>query len=418
MNRIIFFPFLLFLSGCASARMADFASDQAFFEGRFEDAVQTLSQGLAEQGEEGRDELLYLLDLGLVLHTQGNFEESNHYFLKADQVAEIKDYTSLSTEAGTLLTTDQIRQYPGEDFEKILINTYLAMNYALLGDFENALVEVRRVHHKLNRMINEGQRNYQQNAFARYLSAIFYEIQGNPNEAYIDYRFVQKLEPSFPGLGLDLWRTAWRAGLREKLAEIDREFHLNSEDHRIAKRLASGQGQGEIVVLYENGISPIKRPHPNFYQIPIFYPRFNPVSQGRILLNGLEVGRTARLHSIEMAAIENLDEKYAGLIARKLAGIVVKETLGEQIAKKTDDPLMGLIAKLVMYVSDQADLRSWNLLPRDLQLARFAVSPGRYEVALLPEGASGSHVPWANLRTQWVDVHAGKKVFVNFRYVP
>lgn len=391
--------------------MADHAPDVAFQGRRYDEAVQKLTQGLQEQGEDGRDQLLYLLDLGLVLHTQGKYQESNEYFLKADQVAEIKDYTSLSTEGATLLTTDQIRQYKGEDFEKVLINTYLAMNYALLGDYENALVEARRVNRKLDRMVNEGQRKYKQNAFARYLSAVLYEVQGHPNDAYIDYQSVHDLEPSFPGLGLDLWRTAWVAGLHEKLAKIDRDFHLTREDHKKAKRGAPGTQHGEIIVFYENGISPVKVPHPYFPEIPVFSARYNPIFDAQVNLNGHEAGQTSILHSIQRTAIENLDEKYAGMIARKFAGIVAKEVVGDQIAERTHDPLLGFIAKVIMYVSDQADLRSWNFLPKDLQVARLVVEPGVYDVSLkLKLGES--------LPSRTVQVEAGKKVFVNFRYIP
>lgn len=394
--------------------MADTISDRAFREGRYSEAIERLSQGLAEEGENGRDQLLYLMDLGLVLHTQGRYEESNQFLLQADKIAEIKDYTSLSTEAGTFLTTDQIRQYQGEDFEKVLINTYLAMNYALMGDYENALVEARRVNRKLYLMTSEGKHKYKQNAFARYLSAILYEAQGSPNDAYIDYQYVRELEPSFPGLALDLWRTASMAGLREEQNRLSREFHLTAEDHRNAKLASPQSGQGEIIVLYENGISPIKRPHPHFHEIPIFYPRFNPVLDAEIKLNGKRVARTNELHNIERTAIENLDEKYGLLIARKLAGVVAKEALGDQIARKTQDPLLGLIAKIIMYASDQADLRSWNLLPRDLQIARLVVNPGIYEVSVLPRGTISSE----EFHLKKVEVQAGKKVFVNFRYMP
>jgi hypothetical protein len=95
------------------------------------------------------------------------------------------------TEAGTLLTSENIKDYKGEDFENCLINTYLAMNYALMGDVENALVEARRVNHKLQLMITDGQRKYKQNAFASYLSAILYETDGDyGNEHRLSARYL------------------------------------------------------------------------------------------------------------------------------------------------------------------------------------------------------------------------------------
>lgn len=399
------------LCGCASARMSDHVSSRLFREGNYDEASVRLAEGLAAQGENGRDLLLYLLDLGLVYHSAGKYEESNRLFLRADQIAEIKDYTSLSTEGATLLTSDNIKDYQGEDFEKVLINTYLAMNYALLGDVENALVEARRVNRKLHMMITEGQRNYKQNAFARYLSAVLYEAEGNFNDAYLDYKSAWELEPSFPGIGRDLWRTAHKSGLRDQRERWENEFSLTREDREEALKPLPKNGKGEIIVLYENGISPVKRPNPQFTQVPRFYPRRNPVARARVEVDGREAGETAVLHDIEATAIENLEEKYGGLVAKKVAGIVAKEVVSDQIARQSGSEFLGALAKLAFYASDRADVRSWNLLPRDLQILRFVVEPGVHEVKALPVGA-------AALPAKTIQVGPGKKVFVNFRYMP
>ncbi len=392
--------------------MGDTRIDQSFREGKYEAAVLHLEEGIKKQGENGRDLLLYLLDLGLTLHTAGKFEESNKVFLKADKVAEIKDYTSLVQEGATLITSENLKDYKGEDFENVLISTYLAMNYAMLGDTENALVEAKRVNRKLYLMVSEGQRKYKQNAFARYLSAILYESEGNYNDAYVDYKKTQELEPDYPGLGQDLWRLAWFLHMRDEMEKWDGQYHLTQADHESAKELgASKKRKGEIIILYENGISPIKRAHPNWYSLPKFFPRANPVSIAKVSVNGNEVGETHVLDNVEATAISNLDEKWGGLLAKKIAGVVVKEVLADQVEKKTNSAFLGALARIAMYASDQADLRSWNLLPKDLQLARIRVEPGTYTVKVHPQGVQP-------LPEKTIQVGAGKKVFVGFRYIP
>jgi uncharacterized protein len=128
-------------------------------------------------------------------------------------------------------------------------------------------------------------------------------------------------------------------------------------------------------------------------------------------VNGQPKGETAVLENIETTAIENLDEKYAGLIAKKVAGVVAKELVSHQIGKMTDSPLIGFAAKIVMYASDQADVRSWNLLPKDLQILRIVVDPGTYTVRATPLGAPA-------LPEKVIQIAPRKKVFVNFRYMP
>ena len=410
---------MLGLSGCASSRMLDQESDRLFREQQYEQAADHLKKGLEAQGEGSRDELLYLMDWGLSLHSAGKYEESTKVLLKADAMAEIKDYTSLVNEGATLLTSENLKPYAGEDFEKVLINTYLSMNFALQGDWEGALVEARRVNTKLRMMVTEGKRNYKQNAFARYLSASIYESEGNWNDAYVDYREVYKIEPHIPGLGVDLWRAAKLAGMSEDLEKWDREYGLSAEDHEKALIFKNNREWGEIIVLYENGISPVKRPRPNFASLPEFFPRSNPVSFANVVarpLGGVTLARyeakTTVLHDIEKTAIENLDEKYAGMIAKKMAGMVAKEAMAHQLSKKTS-PVVGELFRLIAYASDQADCRSWNLLPRDLQVARIPVPGGLYTVRLAPQGGPGD---WG-VHEKTVEVRAGKKVFVNFRFL-
>lgn len=393
--------------------MMDRESTRLFRGGSFDAAAESLKKGLAEQGDSGKDQLLYLLDLGLVLHTAGRYEESNKALLQADKVAEIKDYTSLSTEAATLLTGDNIKDYKGEDFENVLISTYLAMNFALMGDHENALVEARRVNRKLYMMITEGKRKYKQNAFARYLSGVLYEAGRDFNDAYIDYKAAYELDSGIRDIGLDLWRTARLSGLRQDADKWVESFQLTDDDRKRAMATAPKSGKGELIVLYENGISPVKGPHPDFHSIPRFYPRMNPVRSARVLVDAAEAGETAVLHDIEATAISNLEEKYGGIIARKIAGIAAKEIVAAKVGESTNSPLLRQLTRLIFYASDQADIRSWNLLPRDLQILRVPVDPGTHTVRLLPAGAAGE----PSLE-KTVQVSRGGKVFVNFRYMP
>ena len=129
------------------------------------------------------------------------------------------------------------------------------------------------------------------------------------------------------------------------------------------------------------------------------------------MVDGQPVMATAQLLNIEATAIENLDEKWGGLLAKKLAGLVVKEVVGDEVANVTHSPLLGFATKLALYASDQADVRSWNLLPKDIQVARFVVEPGTHRVQLVTVG--GPPLP-----ERTVTVAAGKKALLDFRYMP
>lgn len=398
--------------------MSDTEIDAKFRAGDYDGATEKLKKGFEKETLGGKDGLLYLLDLGLALHTGGHYEESTKYFRLADQAAEIKDYTSLSTEASTLLVSDNVKQYKGEDFENVLISAYLAMDYALMGKREDAIVEAKRVNRKLYLMKTEGKRNYKQNAFARYLSAILYEADRNWNDAYVDYKLAAELLPDLPAIGKDLYAMATKVGTAGDRANFEEKYHLSADDRAAAKKRVSPDRPAEIIVIFQNGISPKKVPEPNFPSVPRFVPRMNPVSGGEAVVanagNGAEVGRAKAnaLMNVEAVAIENLREKWGGLLAKKIGGVFVKNAIGNAIDKQTHNSGLGGLVALALYAADQADTRSWNLLPKDLEIARVEVPAGTYTVTLKTIGGPGALPP------KTVQVKKGEKIFVNFRYMP
>jgi uncharacterized protein len=422
LNRFLVFLALLGLgTACTSARIQDRESDALFQKGQYAEAAARFEAGW-KKNEGKNDELLFLLDWGLSLHQAGDYAGSIKVFLLADRIADIQDYTSLGKVTESLLLSENSMQYKGEDFEKVLINAYLAINFALVGKTEDALVEARRVNSKIYRMINEGGRKYEESAFARYLSAVLYEKNRDWNDAYVDYKKTRALVPQFPGLGRDLWRMARILGIREDQDRWVKEYSLTEADLAETKKLMPKSGFGEIVVIYQNGISPEKRPSPAWYRIPKFFPRHNPVSHAEVWVNGEKRADTAVLQNIEAVAIQNLDDRMAGIIAKRVAGYVAKEVVADQVENQfekdgkatTGSVLAGFFTRMALHASDQPDLRSWKLLPRDLQMARVTVEPGKYTVDVRPVGYSGAGVP----RPQEVEVKAGEKVIVNARYMP
>lgn len=396
-------------ASCASARVLDAEADRFFRDREFARAAEHLGKrhGELKVGAGGgayEDELLYLLDWAVCLHEAGQYETSNGVFALAEKHVWGNDYTSVTEEAGTLLTGENTKVYRGEDFEKILINVYKSINFALLGKTEEALVEARLVDRRLGELKRDGEGDYKQNAFARYLSGILYESQSEWNDAYIDYRKTHEILPQFAGVGPHLLRMAGKMGMRDHVERWERQFGLSYQ------RPPRG-GASEIVVLYQNGRGPRKVPREDFHSLPRFSPDRNPVREAEVLVNGELRGRPALLHDVEATAIANLDERIGGMLAKRIAGRVAKELAAREVERRTDNPALGLLTRVVLIASDQADLRSWSFLPRDLQILRIEVPPGEYDVKVRPIGA-------AELPPQKVRVDEGQKKFVSFRYVP
>jgi hypothetical protein len=376
---------LFFLQACASYKHATQPGLDSFSHRDFGSAEQRYTPGA---DVDSVDQLIYLFDRATVRHTAAEYERSIKDFLLADKLSEIKDYTNLATEMATIITNDRITQYKGEEFEHVLISAYLAMNFAFLGKRDDAIVECRRVNRKLERLRNEGKRNYDLNAFAQYLSGVLYESDGNWNSAYVDYKKTYSINPNLDLIRKDLVRGALDTGNSSDLSKWKREFGVTEE--QIREELQAMRKTGSVVLLFQNGFAPEKVNSRVWPELPEYRQRWGRHRAAVLYLNGERVARSEMLYDVEKVAIANLQQKYATYILKRAAGVVVREVVGNEIDRRTNNSGLGTLVKIAMTAASQPDLRSWLTLPANFQVARAEVKPGKYRATLRLENMNGS----------------------------
>ena len=106
------------------------------------------------------------------------------------------------------------------------------------------------------------------------------------------------------------------------------------------------------------------------------------MTAAEVIVDGSPIAKTEMLDNIERTAIDNLEEKYAGLVAKKIGGAVVKTVIADQIGKSTKSETLGFLAYILFFLADTADTRSWLLLPQNFQIARIPLDAGEHEVRL------------------------------------
>lgn len=325
--------------------------------------------------------VLYDLDAGMARFRAGQYREAIRHFLAAEKQTQIKDYTSVSEEVGTLLSSDNVRGYKGEDFEKLLINVYLALSYASLGEFDEARVEARKINLTISKMVHDGKRNYSEWPLARYFSAMLWEYDREYDNAYIDYQQVYKLEPTFPGIGDDLVTLAKKNGERDDLKQWSEAFP--SAQIRNLKRK-----NPEWVVVYESGRMPRKAPRGEDMSLPRI-PYSEGSEEGYRIKSGSEVFECrAKVMDLAKTARDYLEDRIVRMKLAKIAGTVAKFAVSQAVAKASNNENLGLLTYILMLLSDQADLRSWVSLPHDLFMCRFDKAPpdGNLDIEVLGPG--------------------------------
>lgn len=362
-------------------------------------------QPLAETPSD--DQLVYLLDYATALQIAGKLSQSNQVFIKADKMTDINDYHSVSNITASALTSEEMIQYKGESFEKFLINTMLAINFAVLGQKDEALVECRRINEKLSKMKFDGRKSYELSPFAHYLSALLWESGDRLDDAYIAFEKAYKLDPSNPFIAADLIRSSKRARRDDTHKKWKSYFSSVQEDPRWYDN-----SSGELVVIFQQGWGPVKQPRPENRRFPMLVPNSSETQQARVTIEGAGSFESQLVYDISRVAIKTLNDDYGALAARRLGGMIAKDIAADQIRQKNE--LLGAVAWVAMHVSDRADLRQWSTLPAGIQLIRVPLRAGNYKIQVEGIGFSGS-LTGEGTGPQQVSIRPNRKTFINFR---
>ena len=435
-----------------------------------------VQQNEKEYGEKSL--VLYGMDRGMTLQLAGDYQQSNVVLEQAEEEVDRLYTRRIRTETFAFVANDTALSYEGDPYEQVMINVLKALNYAVLGEWQDALVEARRIDHRLN-VLSDRTRDknaYRDDGFARYLSGILYESTGDVNNAFIAYRKAyEALEATrawshtaVPSqLQEDLLRTAEALHFTQELAEYQSAFpDTRWETSQALQQFA------QLVVISYNGRAP--RKEDQFLDLPISLdalqlvllnrgfsqsnrqsnravdsalyglnghvvrvalPRLvhqmTAVHVDRVSLiseNGTRVTRNTELvHSVTALADKALSERMAGITAKALARTATKFAVAEgvtrgaqQAAGKDAGPwvglLVGLLAKGWAVASEEADKRSWQTLPDEIHLARVWVPPGRYQVE--SQAAAESHAPLMPKAMRTLSLMPGETTVLIQRVMP
>ncbi|MCG2711023.1 MAG: hypothetical protein L6416_01645, partial [Candidatus Omnitrophica bacterium] len=259
---------LVFLTtSCASFPKSQPQIEALLISNNYEQALQILTQGKNAYGT--NNELLYLLDKGFLEHLNSDYSQSIETLAKAQMKFDELYTESIGKIAATWVFNDYSAAYHGEDFEHVFINVFQALNYIMLGKYEDAIVEARDVDSKLNAINTQykaDQKNvYKEDAFIRMLMGILYEA-GNSrediNDAYISYAKAAEIyeEDYNKNYGLTAPEILKENILTTAREMGRREFNKAKENYADTQliTLQEKRKTSEVYLIHYNGISPVK----------------------------------------------------------------------------------------------------------------------------------------------------------------
>ncbi len=419
----ILFFFIIAVSSCATYYQKLIEFNTNIESGNIEKAKSILEKD--KKASEGRNKLLHFMNLGTVEMLMGNYAKSNEYFNQADIL--IEDYQKkISTQALALISNSMATEYAGEDFERVLIHYYKALNYVQLGQKEEALVECRRLNLKLQQLNDKytKKNKYSEDAFGLTLMGIIYESAGETNNAFIAYRnavesYEKIYEPQFKTpiplqLKKDVIRTAYEMGFDDEGRRFEEKFQLKNQP--------KDRNNGELIFFWNNGLGPVKAENSiNFsiikgqggyvtfaneeYGLNIPFPLPQGQSTNSVL-GDLEFIRVAFPKYVERkpyysdASIEFNRNTYNLDLAENINNIAFK-TLQDRMLRELSNSLLRLATKkaaeyamrdqnqnvgslvgIVNAITEKADTRNWQTLAYSISYTRVSLPPGPQEIKL------------------------------------
>ncbi len=436
-------PLLSLLAFSCASKIKHYAQLNQYLVNRdYDSAMRVVKKNKKAYGK--RSLALYYLEEGIIAHYASDHEESNEYLSQAESVMEALYTKSLSKGAASFLINDNTIPYRGEDFENALVNLFMALNYAGLGRWEDALVEARKVDMKLsviNSRYEEDKKNvYREDAFIRFLMGVLYEAEGEDNDAFISYRkaeeiyetdYLQNYGISSPSCLIEnLIVSAQAMEFFEEAEEIQNEY-----PDVACVSPAQKESMAEILFVHYNGVGPEKVekqwliPMPDGYVAKAAYPSFERrdyrISHGVITLKSLTSDHSYRFPTVLMEdigsiAARNLENRLDRIKAKAIARATVKYLAvkaASEVAEEEGGAMVGFLVQvagnLAALVTENADVRHWRLLPAEIRGGRVLVPPGEYEGEIEFVDASGGVVLSTSIDP--FTVEAGEKRFFTHR---
>jgi len=376
----------------------------------------------------GADKMLYLMERGRISQMAGDTETSIRDFqvvleaFEAREAAAKISASGVASGAGAVMLNENAIPYQGDTYERIFVHSFQALNFLGERNLEAAAVEVRRANleQKLALLDNENAlmdaqeedekaqilnrnsgyeskfpslttmastvKNSFQNAYSFYISGLIYEINGDLNDAYIDYKKALEIYPDNSYLRGDVARLAKRLSM-----EADFEQIKNSVSP--AKMAAPEEGEGKLVVLYEQGYVPEKQEINVLFDImgvlnnmvfPTYYHRDSPRRPLVIGLGGERLGETETVVRLSAMAAKALSDRIPGMIIRQGLRILAREKLKDNQVNS----VFGALAGLGQLLLNRADLRSWLTLPAEVQIMHTPAGGGEQTLTLNNGGMS------------------------------
>ena len=383
-------------------------------------ASETAARKRMTETQHKPDEVIAKLECATVLRTCGKHEESNKIFDEAEtsmQAFEKQAKTQISEEVWSLITNPERSDYRGYYYDKIMVNTYKALNFLNQGKIDDARIELNRaVQHQADAVdmakkriaaeqaknekakeedaLNKANSDSKFKSEYSYLDSLKpYGAYENPFTVYLDGLFFM----ANPTAVSDLERA--RKSF-ERVSVFSPDNSYVKEDLEAVNSLSSGKAiPPTTYVILETGSAPVRREIkfvlPTFTgsTVPVVYPKqeFDADHVPSLTVNASGTNQlTTSVASMDSVIGLEFKSELSRMVWQATSGAVAKGAAN--IAAQQGGGIASLATQLYNNAVAHADLRTWLTLPKEFQVCRIPTPSDRKLEISCPGGQKSSVV--------------------------
>lgn len=387
---------------------AQFDLRDSFTAGDYEHSEELLKKFREKDIYRSKDAVLFNLESGMIYHFSGKYDSSSAYFTAAENEIDLNYTKSVSRGVGAFLSNDNKLVYDGEPYEDLYLNTFKALNYIHLKNWEAALVETRKMSYKMEQLDikikglasayaksdssdkanwKTEDLNIQNSALSHYLSTVLYAKAGDIDDARIEREKLyialkeQATLSTFRRAPDEDFKTLQDANSYNVLLTgfTGRAPYKIQEDARIFIDDYDDEKNDEFYLKFSFPVL-------NTYQSEVSYVRAIVNDSVRIPLNLIEQMDkvSAEVYKTKEPVI------YSRALLRATSKSVGTKLIAGAVRKKNEflGDLLQLFGFIAQEATEKADLRGWQTMPGQAWM----------HVVKLPEGSNTVRLEYVDRR--------------------
>ena len=361
----------------------------------------SLSQMIVEIEKDtgSQDEMWYWLNLARMYQVQKEYNKSIDAFNKAEVILDEYEnrasisFRNIGSGIGSTLFSKGSETYYGKGYERTLMHSLNSINYAMLGNFEGATVEMRKMEKRQEFWLKESESNILE---AKEKSN---EIKGNPNTENIPagYSMAALLEDDEVRNMVNNYQDAFSYSLSSIVSKISNDLDYSEISKKRAVSLAQNADnlftenkltdEVEVYVVVLSGQAPaqtiekIRFPFPQAGYIVLDLPS---LSKSKMDISNVFISSPnvqtegVRLLKTDKMAYKTLKDEFP----IELTKSIVRGTSKGLISKQAYDNggiLGSLVTTAIMDLGATAlekSYRNWEMLPNSGFLSKIYVKRG------------------------------------------